>query len=342
MSKNDLTAWGVANKDNIILGIFIVLIVSVVIPIILHLIFGLFRKSISKRFPKIDRVQKQLKSPIYSLLVITGIYLGLKTMKFPVKIDNFIGGLYKALIICIFAWLLSNLSLFLAKALLKKTDIMNETAVIFASNFMKIIIVAIATVMIISELGYNINGLITGLGLGGLTLSLAAKSTAQNFFASFSLASNKAFYIGDWIETPFIKGTVEDLNMKNTKIRTADGALATVPNAKLADDVIINYSKLEKRRVVEDIIVSRNIPKETLENAVTLIKEAIEKVELTVDILVGVNSFDDNAVKIELIYFIKGNSYDKYFVIMNEVNLEIKKVLEQLNIPQSELIIKNI
>lgn len=339
MGSNELALWGAKNKDNIIFGVLIILIFSIILPILLHLFVGLIKKLLKKQKLGIAGIQRKIEFPIYSLLVFTGLYIGCKTMKFPPKIDSFLDVLYKIILICIFSWILSNLSSYVVRPLLKNTSVMSETTVVFASNFLKIIIIIIATVMIISELGYNINGIITGLGLGGLTLSLAAKSTAQNFFASFSIASDQPFAIGDLIKTSFIEGTVEDINMKSTKIRTNYGTLATVPNSMLSENVIINLSRFNHRQVQKDIVVNRETPHEILEQAISKIKEAISSTKSTEDISVCVAGFDENGIKIGIIYYITEKSTDEYLNLQSEINLKIKDVLEKFEIKQSKTVV---
>ena len=75
-----------------------------------------------------------------------------------------------------------------------------------------------------NELGYNITGVITGLGLSGLTLSLAAKDTVQNMIGGFMIIFDKPFQVGDYIELSGKEGFVENITMRSTRIRTNDGS----------------------------------------------------------------------------------------------------------------------
>ena len=126
---------------------------------------------------------------------------------------------------------------------------MNTTAIKFISNILKIVVISFAVLMIASELGYNVNGFITGLGVGGLAISLAAKDAVSNLISGFVIVFEKPFIVGEFIQTASIQGFVEEVTMRSTKIRTLEDSVVTVPNSKLTDDAIINISRTEKRLI---------------------------------------------------------------------------------------------
>ena len=110
-------------------------------------------------------------------------------------------------------------------------------------NIAKITVALIATVAILSKFGVDITALITSLGVGGVIVGFSAKDMLVNFFDSIRLISEDAFRQGDWIETRDLEGFVTELGLTSTKIRTFDNAMVTVPNSKLANDYIKNWSK---------------------------------------------------------------------------------------------------
>lgn len=110
-----------------------------------------------------------------------------------------------------------------------------------------IIFIAIATVM--QSHGYSITSLIAGFGITGLAVGLGAQITIANIFGSFSLLADKAYKVGDYIiinqtvQDKAVEGTVEDINLRSTKIRTQDGGLVIVPNNIVANGVVKNISQ---------------------------------------------------------------------------------------------------
>jgi len=110
-------------------------------------------------------------------------------------------------------------------------------------NISKIILVFIAIIAILTKFGVDITALITSLGIGGVIIGFSAKDTLVNFFDSIRLIAEDAFRQGDWIETKDVEGLVTELGLTSTKIRTFDNAMVTIPNSKLANNYVKNWTK---------------------------------------------------------------------------------------------------
>ena len=110
-------------------------------------------------------------------------------------------------------------------------------------NIARIFFVLILLIMVLSHLGIDLTALITSLGIGGAIIGLSAKDTLMNFFDSIRLISEDAFRQGDWIETRDVEGFVTEMGITSTKIRTFDNALVTIPNSKLVNDYLKNWSR---------------------------------------------------------------------------------------------------
>lgn len=120
---------------------------------------------------------------------------------------------------------------------------------------LKIIIVFLAVATILQNHGYSITSLVAGFGITGLAVGFGAKETISNVFGSFALLADKAFKVGDYIiinqsiQDKHVEGIVEDINLRSTKIRTADGGLIIVPNNIVANGVVKNTSAVSKKQV---------------------------------------------------------------------------------------------
>ncbi|HGZ70910.1 MAG TPA: mechanosensitive ion channel family protein [Nitratifractor sp.] len=114
---------------------------------------------------------------------------------------------------------------------------------IFLLNIVKISIVLVVVTAILFKMGVDIASLVASLGVGGIIIGFSAKDVLVNFFDSIRLISEDAFRQGDWIETKEFEGFVTELGLTSTKIRTFANAQITIPNSKLANDYIINWSK---------------------------------------------------------------------------------------------------
>ena len=122
-----------------------------------------------------------------------------------------------------------------------------DTVIRFLERIYKAVILLFAGVLVVTEIGYNVNSLIAGLGLGGLTFALAAQDSASNFFGGLVIIFEKPFELGDWISTASLEGSVEDITFRSTKIRTLANALTVVPNSKLCGEPITNWTRMKMR-----------------------------------------------------------------------------------------------
>jgi MscS family membrane protein len=113
----------------------------------------------------------------------------------------------------------------------------------------KIALVVLGLVTVLSALGYPVTSLLAGLGIGGLALALAAQKTAENVFGSVSLGVDQPLRVGDLVKVEDLVGNVEAIGLRSTRIRTADRTLVTLPNGRLADMRIENFTVRDRMRV---------------------------------------------------------------------------------------------
>jgi MscS family membrane protein len=118
-----------------------------------------------------------------------------------------------------------------------------------ARRLSKVAILLAAVVTSLSELGYSVASLVAGLGIGGLAVALAARSTLENLFGAFSIGADQPFREGDTIKVEDVVGTVEAVGLRSTRIRTVDRTLVTMPNGKLADTRVESYSARDRIRL---------------------------------------------------------------------------------------------
>jgi small-conductance mechanosensitive channel len=109
---------------------------------------------------------------------------------------------------------------------------------------------AIAIILILSNLGVNVTGLIAGLGIGGIAIGLAAQGIFSDLFAALSIIFDKPFRRGDTITFDVHTGMVERIGLKSTRIRSVNGEELIVSNAELLKSRLQNMTRLERRRAV--------------------------------------------------------------------------------------------
>jgi MscS family membrane protein len=176
----------------------------------------------------------------------------------------------------------------------------------------------------------NITALIASLGIGGLAVALAAQDTLANLLGSFVIYLDKPFKAGDLIETADIKGTVEHVGFRTTRIRTMEKSLLTVPNKKLIDTALNNISLSDARRVKFELGLTYQSSSTQLLAIVDDVKQVlISNPLINEDITVRFADFSASSLTILVIYFVNSNDYDVMIEVKEQVNVRIMEIVDQ-------------
>ena len=332
--KNIITLFQNIQKNQVIdilIAIAIVILFSMGSSIISYLIVKMFNL-------KEKHKKKIIFSPWYklikTLLICLGVYLGIIVLSLPEEIKITALKLFRIFAIVLTARAINNFfnpkeKIFVK---LKESDRFSgdQTLVNFISKIVKCIVYVIAAFLIITELGYDLSGLITGLGLGGVVIALAAQDIAKNLFGGVAIITDKPFIVGDYIETDKYQGTVEDITFRSTRIRTNENTLVTIPNSTLSNASITNWSKLEKRRFDVDLNLPLDTNSEKVENIISKLEVVLNSSEEVVkdSVKISFNKITKEGLNIWIYLYTTNTVYDDYFKFKQEINDSILKVLE--------------
>ncbi len=190
----------------------------------------------------------------------------------------------------------------------------------------KFLIVFFVVASFLQSNGYSITSLIAGFGITGLAVGFAAQQTIADFFGTIAIIADKMYKIGDYIKINDIEGTVEDVNLLSTKIRTLDDFIVTIPNNNISGAVITNLSKARKRRINEVFTVTYDTSDEKLNRAVEIIKEICEKNEhIHKNPNVFVETLSSSSIDIRLYAYAKTKAAAELFEIRSQLILEVVK-----------------
>ena len=211
---------------------------------------------------------------------------------------------------------------------------LEESLANIVSAFLRFFLAAVALAMIVSEWGYDINGFIAGLSLGGLAISLAAKDSLANVFGSIVIIMDKPFMVGDWISANGIEGTVEKISLRSTSIRTFPQALVYVPNSLLSNTPITNHTKRAKRRIEFNLGVTYATTPEQLQKCVQSIHSFLFEHEgiYQEDMTVTFNSFGDSSLNIFVICYTKTTNYIEFLKLREEINFALLNILSEYGV----------
>lgn len=193
----------------------------------------------------------------------------------------------------------------------------------------KIIAWAVAVILILSNMGYNVTSLIAGLGIGGLAIAFALQNILGDLFSSLAIYFDKPFKPGDFIVMGDYMGIVKKIGLKTTRIQALQGEEIVVPNNELTNAKVQNFGKMEKRRIVFSIGVAYDTPVNKLKEIPSIIKEIINKANLAEVDRIHFKSFGDFSLIYEIVFFVSSGEYNVYMDIQQKINIAIIEKFEK-------------
>lgn len=241
--------------------------------------------------------------------------------------DLIIGALINLLIIGVLFKTVNVMSKKLNEKILKKDE--NSQLIQFIpilDRILKFLIVFFVVASFLQSHGYSVSSLVTGFGITGLAVGFAANATISNIFGTLAIFSDKAYKIGDYIIANGVEGTVEDVNIRSTKIRTVDNFLYIVPNSSVATGNICNLSAAKKRRIAEVFTLTYGTSNEQLEKAIKIVEEILhENNNIYNDYNVFLDTLADSSINIKCIAYAKTKAYAELMKIKSAFILEVVK-----------------
>ena len=199
-----------------------------------------------------------------------------------------------------------------------KTSVVRSTQVI-----LRTLVWVAAILFVLDNLGVNISAVLTGLGIGGVAVALAAQAILGDLFNFFVILLDKPFGVGDFIVSDTISGTIEHVGLKSTRIRSISGEMVVVSNTNLLGSRIRNYHDLTKRRVVFKTGVVYGTSPELLKQIPGIVKKAIvsrPKAEFDRCNLAGCGDF---SLDFETVYYVTEPDYAAYMSAHEHVLLGV-------------------
>ncbi|MDQ8757497.1 mechanosensitive ion channel family protein [Sphingosinicella sp. LHD-64] len=193
-------------------------------------------------------------------------------------------------------------------------------------------IFAIALVVVLDNLGVNVTGLVAGLGIGGIAIGLAAQGIFSDLFAALSIIFDKPFRRGDTITFGTMTGTVEQIGLKTTRIRSLTGEEVVMSNAKLLDQQLQNWALLERRRNVMTFGVTYQTPPDMLARIPLEIKEIVEAQPLGTFDRCHATTFAASSIDFELVFHTESADMADFMSVRQAIMLGMMRKFEELGV----------
>lgn len=204
----------------------------------------------------------------------------------------------------------------------------------FLNTLVKYLIVALGAIFILQELNFDVAALIASLGVVGIGISLASQDTVGNIFGFAAIVSDNPFKVGDFVRTPDVTGIVEKVGMRSTRIRQLDQVLVTVPNNLLTNVVVMNLTRMEKRRFDVTLTFTYSTTSSQLRAVVDAIRKLLQQAE-DVDpdtVIVHFVDFNSSSLDVRVICQVLVADWREFSAIKEKLLLEIMGIVESLGI----------
>ena len=196
-------------------------------------------------------------------------------------------------------------------------------------NLSKGLIAVVGVLALLAALGYPVTTLLAGLGIGGLAFAFGAQKTVENLFGSMAIAVDQPFRVGDLVRVGDFTGTVEDIGLRSTRIRTVTRTLVTIPNAQFSTMAIENLSVRDRIPVRATLALPQGTTAARVREVLAKLRERVSAVP-HVDGASTRATFvrlESQALDVELFVYAMATSWDEYIEVREQVLLAALEAL---------------
>ncbi len=213
-----------------------------------------------------------------------------------------------------------------------RSDPETATGLAAMSFLARLVLWSLLALLLLDNLGFNVSTLLAGLGVGGIAVGLALQNILGDLFSSLSIVLDKPFQIGHFVVVDGFSGTVENIGLKTTRIRSISGELLVFSNTDLTKARLRNYRHMQERRIVFAFGVCYDTPADVVAQIPGQVREAIEALEHTRFDRAHFKDFGDSALNFEVVYWMTVADYTVYMDTQQAINLELMRRLDALGV----------
>ncbi|MEP7230774.1 MAG: mechanosensitive ion channel family protein [Ginsengibacter sp.] len=321
---NSLREWGIA-LGIVVIGFTLIKILR--LPVLKR--FKKWSEKTSNSFD--DFIVLAIEKTVIPFLYFVAIYGALQYLTFNQRINNIIQVAMMFVVTFYVLRLLSSAVQYSIYTFLGKyedSDTKQKQARGLVLIF-KAVIWIVGLVFLMNNLGYNVTTIITGLGIGGIAVALAAQTILGDLFSYFVIFFDRPFEIGDFLKVDDKVGSVEYIGIKTTRIRAISGEQLIFSNKDLTDSRVHNFKRMERRRVVFSVGVTYQTSADQLKKIPEIIKGIIETIDGATFDRSHFSAFGDFSLNFESVYYIAGPDYTEYMNRQQNIYLQIFEAFEK-------------
>lgn len=279
-----------------------------------------------------DIILHSSKEPSVFIVALFASWYGFERLHFSVEVDGLIGAIYYFLVTIGFTWFIarvldSMISNYLVPLAEKTESDFDDQLLPIVQKGTRSVIWVLGIIVALNNAGYNVSAIIAGMGIGGLAFAMAAKDTISNIFGGFTIFTDKPFKINDRIKINGFDGTVVEIGLRSTRLRTLENRIVTIPNSQFTGGLVENVSVEPTRKVILKLGLIYDTTPEQIKKAIELLNQIHQSIpELNENKSIAFTDFGDFSLGLTYIYYINKGAD----ILQAKTNLNLK-ILEEFN-----------
>ncbi len=318
------------------IGLFAVVLIAAALSwVVAFLLVRLVRPWLSDREQVREEVTRLASGPLRLIVGVLLFRAAVVALALPLPVRTVIGDTASVLFIVAIAWLFMRIVDVIAEVVEHHLITSGNAGVAamlpLGRRAVKVILAGLALLAILQNIGFNVTSVLAGLGIGGLAVALAAQKTLENLFAGISIITDQPVRVGDFCRWGDRVGTIEDIGLRSTRIRTLDRTVVSIPNAEFAALQIENFAKRDKIWLHPTIGLRYETTAEQLRYVLVAIKKMLlAHPRIDADpARVRFAGFGDFSLNLDFFAYVMTQDYGEYLSIQEDIFLRIMDIVAE-------------
>jgi MscS family membrane protein len=286
--------------------------------------------------PLDDRILEAVFPPGRLLLGIGLFAAGSAVLALPLSAWLLLGRIEVVLAVVAATWMSLRLVDVAVRSIGERLDEMGKSAAVsvlpLGGRAAKAFLIVVAMLAMLQNLGFNVTGLIAGLGVGGLAVALAAQKTLANLFGGVSLVADQPVRVGDFCKYGDGKiGTVEEIGLRSTRVRTLDRTLVTIPNAEFSEVQIENYAVRDRLRLFVVLGLRYETSPDQIRHVIAEIRKLLVAHPMVTDSPARIRfiGFGPHSLDLEVFAYVGTGDWNEFLQVREDIFLRIMDIVRE-------------
>ncbi|PLW84350.1 mechanosensitive ion channel protein MscS [Kineobactrum sediminis] len=333
----DVWEHGVYGADivHVLAALFIILVALLFRNMFTRYAMGALQRAANRTHTELDNaLLDAVRGPLRFLPVLLGIFFATSVLKVDEQVADFLYNINRSLVVFTLFWTFHQLTGPVGALLQRSRGFLTQPMVDWMVKIGRILLILVGAATILELWGIAVGPIIAGLGLFGVAVALGAQDLFKNLIAGLFVIGERRFQVGDWVSVDgVVEGIAMEIGFRTTTVRRFDRAPVYVPNSRLADNAVINFSRMSHRRISWMLGVEYRTTLEQLKQ----IRDGIENYILDNDefaqptevpTFVRIDSFNNSSIDIMLYCFTNTTVWGDWLEIKERLAYKIKEIVE--------------